>query len=124
MGFKHRAAPLIFGLGFLASPTLAQHLSPCPYLIETVAARALKISDAQSRVLDLIAKDADALGHPRARACAAARDVIAQSDELGKFAEKRRERCESEKERAALDAAVALGSASAARGLATRFCGG
>lgn len=119
-----RVALLACGLVLLAPPVRAQHAAPCPYLIETVEARALKISEAQSRVLDVVANDADALEHPRARACQAVRDVIAQSDEILKFAETRRSRCASGPEQDVLDAAMSLASASAARSLAKAFCGG
>ncbi len=122
MVLNSRAALLVTGLVLLASPAFAQHAAPCPGLIETVEERTLKISEAQNRMLDIVAKDAAALDHPRAKACEVARSVIAQSDELQKFAEARRSRCASGREQDVLDAAVSLGSAGTARSLAKAFC--
>lgn len=124
MAFRSRAAPVLAGLVLLAPPVSAQHAEPCPYLIETIEARAQKISAAEARLFDILADDTSAIEGPRTKTCAAARNVIAQADELRKFVEPRRSRCPGEGGQGVLDAALSLGSASTAQSLAKTYCGG
>lgn len=113
--------PVIAAVCALSAPAAAQHGTPCHNLVETIESRALKIHDAQNRMSATL--DAGAQDRRGAKTCQTARGIIADADELAKFAEARTQRCESAAERDMLRAAISLGSGQIARILAKTFCG-
>ncbi len=113
--------PLLAAALCVTGPVAAQQTTPCLYLVETVEQRALKIHEAQTRVSTIL--ETGAADRRDAKACRAARDAVADADELAKFAQERMERCETAREKDLLRAAIALGSASIARSLAQALCG-